>query len=199
MNSQQFLLAALVAKLHWTCIYVCLVHMLQQLGSVFTCYSTMNPTTNPLLILLITISTTSFLSVGSLKPQHRHGGGCIPSERAALLYFKRGIKSDPNNLLALWHGWDCCRWRGVKCSNRTGHVLELHLRNPNLDMDGELGREDVNSLSCEISPSLLSLEHLEYIDLSMNYLLGPPIRIPEFLGSIMNLKYLNLSGIPFVW
>ncbi|MFS9531709.1 hypothetical protein Q6247_26455, partial [Klebsiella pneumoniae] len=39
------------------------------------------------------------------------------------------------------------------------------------------------------------MENLEYLDLSMNKLEGSTGRIPEFLGSLRNLKYLNLSGI----
>ncbi|OEL14337.1 hypothetical protein BAE44_0024644, partial [Dichanthelium oligosanthes] len=49
----------------------------------------------------------------------------------------------------------------------------------------------------QISPSLLMLENLEYLDLSSNDLEGSTGRIPEFLGSLKNLKFLNLSGIQF--
>ncbi|KAM3271556.1 hypothetical protein ACQJBY_042013 [Aegilops geniculata] len=51
--------------------------------------------------------------------------------------------------------------------------------------------------SGKISPSLLSLKNLEHMDLSMNCLLGPNGHIPQFLGSMDNLRYLNLSAIPF--
>ena len=49
----------------------------------------------------------------------------------------------------------------------------------------------------QISPSLLALEHLVYLDLSNNELEGSTSRLPEFLGSLKSLKYLNLSGILF--
>ncbi|XP_062183003.1 receptor-like protein EIX1 [Phragmites australis] len=49
----------------------------------------------------------------------------------------------------------------------------------------------------QISHSLLSLDHLVHLDLSMNYLNGSSSHIPEFLSSLANLRYLNLSGIPF--
>ncbi|RCV36696.1 hypothetical protein SETIT_8G003000v2 [Setaria italica] len=49
----------------------------------------------------------------------------------------------------------------------------------------------------KISPSLLALDHLEHLDLSCNDLAGPTGRLPEFLGSLKSLKYLNLSYISF--
>ena len=58
---------------------------------------------------------------------------CIESERHALLNFKQDLE-DPSNRLASWAAAaaasdvDCCDWIGVICHNRTGHVLQLHLR-----------------------------------------------------------------------
>lgn len=163
----------------------------------------MHPTpTNPPLILsftIIVIVVTSFFRGGAL--QQPGSVACWPSERAALLSFKKGITSDPGNLLSSWRGWDCCSWRGVSCSNRTGHVLKLHLANPDPDIDSRTNHAESYILAGEISPSLLSLQHLEYLDLSMNYLgggggeTGSPM--PRFLGSMENLRYLNLSGIQF--
>nr|BDI54640.1 LRR receptor-like serine/threonine-protein kinase GSO1 [Triticum aestivum] len=161
------------------------------------------PRTTNLLLILISISIFPFFTNGALQPQHQHahGGGCIPAERAALLSFKEGVTSNNTNLLASWQGQDCCRWRGVSCSNRTGHVIKLRLRNPNVALYTD-GYYDVcggaSALFGEISPSLLSLKHLEYLDLSMNCLLGPDSQIPLLLGSMGNLRYLNLSGIPFI-
>jgi len=131
----------------------------------------MLPTTIPSLILLLItlISTRWFLTGGVRQSQDSHGsGGCIYAERAALLSFKKGIKSDLTNRLASWHGRDCCRWRG--CSNRTGHVLKLDLRNQNPDINSVYGCDDENALFGELSPSLLSLEQLEHMDLSRNCL-----------------------------
>jgi hypothetical protein len=159
----------------------------------------MHPTTVPsLLILLTLISTRWFLTGAALQSQHSHGsGGCIAAERAALLSFKKGIKSDLTNRLASWHGRDCCRWRGVRCSNKTGQVLKLDLRNQNPDISSVYGCDDESALFGELGPFLLSLEQLEHMDLSRNYLTEDQGTIPLFLGSMRSLRYLNLSGIPF--
>ncbi|CAL5003255.1 unnamed protein product [Urochloa decumbens] len=141
-------------------------------------------------------STTYLLLPGdALQHQLSNGSGC----RSALLSFRKGITSDPVDHLASWKGQDCCRWRGVKCSNKTAHVTKLHLRNQNPAIDPyNLDTcEDINVLSGEISPSLISLKHLNHIDLSMNCFIRPSGRAPLFFASIKNLRYLNLSGIPF--
>ncbi|KAE8802326.1 leucine-rich repeat receptor protein kinase MSP1-like [Hordeum vulgare] len=49
----------------------------------------------------------------------------------------------------------------------------------------------------KISPSMLALHHLEYLDLSGNYLGGIGVSIPRFLGSLESLVYLNLSCMNF--
>ncbi|KAJ1275979.1 hypothetical protein BS78_05G178700 [Paspalum vaginatum] len=130
------------------------------------------------------------------------GAGCTQHERDALLAFKHGISSDPLDLLASWqkegggHG-DCCRWRGVRCSNRTGHVLKLQLRNVYATSSSSNDQFSSTALAGQISDSLLSLDSLVHLDLSMNNITGPSSHIPEFLSSMANLRYLNLSGIPF--
>ncbi|KAJ6868227.1 hypothetical protein NC651_033321 [Populus alba x Populus x berolinensis] len=54
--------------------------------------------------------------------------GCIERERQALLKFKDGIIDDSGSL-STWGSEeekrDCCKWRGVGCNNRTGHVTHL--------------------------------------------------------------------------
>ena len=49
----------------------------------------------------------------------------------------------------------------------------------------------------EISPCLADLKHLNYLDLSGNYLLGEGMSIPSFLGTMTSLTHLNLSHTGF--
>ncbi len=57
---------------------------------------------------------------------------CIERERQALLEFKSNLVDD-YGILSSWGSEDekknCCNWKGVHCSNQTGHVLELELLN----------------------------------------------------------------------
>ncbi|TVT96829.1 hypothetical protein EJB05_57904, partial [Eragrostis curvula] len=150
---------------------------------------------HPSAILLLLVGTGTFFLISDANSlQARHAAGaCIPHEREALLAFKRGITSDPAGQLNSWQegDQDCCRWRGVRCSNRTGHVLKLRLGNVNINNYEE------TPLTGQISRSLLALEHLEVLDLSHNYLEGQTGRIPEFLSSLKHLRHLDLAGIPF--
>ncbi|KAM7478322.1 hypothetical protein LguiA_026535 [Lonicera macranthoides] len=111
--------------------------------------------------------------------------GCMQNEREALLEFKKGIV-DNDGILSSWGNEedkrDCCRWRGVKCSNRTGHVISLDLQNEEYIFEPLRGK---------INPSLLDLQHLTYLDLSFNKF--GESRIPNFIGSLHSLRYLNLQ------
>ena len=104
-------------------------------------------------------------------------------ERKALLEFKAGL-GDPSGRLSSWVGGDCCKWKGVDCSNATGNVIKLDLRKPYQPS------EAVFPLSGQISDSLLDLKYLNYLDLSSNELSGP---IPYSIGNLDNLRYLDLS------
>ncbi|RWW40240.1 hypothetical protein BHE74_00054365 [Ensete ventricosum] len=120
------------------------------------------------------------------------GARCKENEKAALLKLKQGL-IDPSGRLSSWAGDDdCCRWRGVRCSNRTGHVVQLRLRNPSPSPDDD---DDDFFLAGEISPSLLELKRLSYLDLSRNRFDGASI--PGFIGSLTSLRYLNLSDAWF--
>ncbi|KAJ4745231.1 LRR receptor-like serine/threonine-protein kinase GSO1 [Rhynchospora pubera] len=119
--------------------------------------------------------------------------GCFEPEREALLKFKAGV-SDPSNRLASWSGNECCSWVGIRCNNWTGHVIQLDLSIPNSYLK-DPGYKN-HGIQGNISPSLLDLSGLEYLDLSLNNL-SESTRVPVFLGSLHKLKYLNLSGMCF--
>ncbi|KAM0938891.1 putative non-specific serine/threonine protein kinase [Dioscorea sansibarensis] len=115
---------------------------------------------------------------------------CRESERTALLEFKDGLR-DPHNLLSSWEGGDCCNWRGVGCHNETNHVVSLNLGYRHLFN----GLSTAWRMGGEISPALLGLNDLNHLDLSFNDLGG--IAVPEFIGSMKKLSYLNLSNAGF--
>ncbi|GAY65237.1 hypothetical protein CUMW_239660 [Citrus unshiu] len=124
---------------------------------------------------------------GASRPG-RAGVQCIDEEREALLTFKQSLV-DEHGVLSSWgredDKRDCCKWRGVHCSNTTGHVKVLNLRTS----DYEFARRKF--LKGTISPALLKLHDLRHLDLSNNDFGGSPV--PEFIGSLSKLRYLSLS------
>ncbi|CAN6709855.1 unnamed protein product [Malus baccata var. baccata] len=111
---------------------------------------------------------------------------CKDSERQALLMFKQDLK-DPASRLSSWvaeEDSDCCSWTGVVCDHITGHIHELHLNSSYSDF-----------FSGKINPSLLSLKHLKYLDLSNNDF--SRTQIPSFFGSMTSLTHLNLAYSKF--
>ncbi|KAH6778988.1 hypothetical protein C2S52_010225 [Perilla frutescens var. hirtella] len=113
-----------------------------------------------------------------------NGAKCGERERMALLKFKVELIDDYGRLSS-WGSTNCCEWEGVVCDNRTNHVIAL-------DLHGD----PVPLLRGKISPSLLQLPHLQYLDLSFNYFSGTTI--PKFIGSLTKLHHLNLSYSNFV-
>jgi EIX receptor 1/2 len=122
--------------------------------------------------LLLSTATTICFSLNLHNSEVR----CIEEERQALLKFKKGLH-DFYGMLSSWdsHEGDCCKWEGIECSNRTGHVVALDLRG--------------KYLFSVISFSLLGLQHLTYLDLSSNQF----SILPKSIGSLTKLQYLNLS------
>ena len=130
-----------------------------------------------------------FLETTTTNQSEAPGGGgggkvvirkCYNKERQALLHFKSHLQdSYDSDHLTTWRAdeHDCCKWRGVTCNNQTGRVINLEIRNYNLE--GEI-----------ISRSLPNLCFLNHLDLSVNFLYG---NIPTFIGSMTRLRYLDLS------
>ncbi|KAL7590099.1 hypothetical protein Lser_V15G36027 [Lactuca serriola] len=124
---------------------------------------------------------------------------CIATERSVLIQLKNNLV-DRANRLSSWSGDDCCSWSGVVCDNFTHHVHEIHLRGLPDQHGYCLGSlfdiNDTNQiLGGIISPSLIKLEQLRYLDLSCNDFGFTPI--PSFVGSFQNLRYLNISMSQF--
>ncbi|XP_059633550.1 receptor-like protein EIX1 [Cornus florida] len=151
-----------------------------------TCWSTILR----LVIFVFIPLFSKFLLVGAISNNSSVASSfklrCTEFERGALLGFKEGL-TDPSGRLSSWVGEDCCKWMGVGCSKRTGNVVKLDLRMDVYDFSSYLGGK--------ISPSLLHLKFLKYMDLSGNDFQGIPI--PEFIGSLKKLRYLNLSQASF--
>ena len=120
---------------------------------------------------------------------------CIEMERQALLKFREGLK-DPSNGLSSWVGQDCCTWFGVGCNNQTGNVIKLDLKRQFVcnQLAGSEFRKKL-TLDGELSPSLLDLKYLNYLDLSYNDFQGIPI--PNFIGSLNKLSFLDHSYASF--
>ncbi|KAL6320016.1 hypothetical protein AAG906_003113 [Vitis piasezkii] len=127
-----------------------------------------------------------FLSLATITIQFSLSDGtsdviCSARERRALQRIKQGLV-DQGNYLSSWTREASCSWKGIGCDNITRHVVKINLsREP---MEGA-------SLGGNISTSLLDLNHLQYLDLSWNSFEG--LQIPEYLGSLTGLRYLNLS------
>ncbi|KOM28055.1 hypothetical protein LR48_Vigan492s001900 [Vigna angularis] len=100
-------------------------------------------------------------------------------------------------MLSSWNTPDCCQWEGIRCTNLTTHIISL-------DLHGELHYESLSLsqykvywryISGEIHKSLMELRQLQYLNLNFNSF--PHTNIPEFLGSLTNLRYLDLSSCHF--
>ncbi|XP_027922886.1 receptor-like protein 52 [Vigna unguiculata] len=134
-----------------------------------------------LLLLLILAAAAPILGF--------HNGSeikCIERERQALLNFKHGLIDDNGGMLATWrddeNSRDCCKWKGIRCDHITGHVTILRLR-------GSYAQYLIGAISIS---SLFPLQNIQHLDLSSNIFEGSDI--PQLMGSLTNLRYLNLSN-----
>ncbi|RZC73023.1 hypothetical protein C5167_048502 [Papaver somniferum] len=106
------------------------------------------------------------------------GAVCSDREAKALLNFKQELV-DSSDFLSDWVGKDCCKWNGVICDIKTENTSVVQLNLQGFGLDGML------------NPSLVQLDKLNYLDLSSNTF--SETSLPSFLGSLHNLRYLNLS------
>ncbi|XP_047177871.1 receptor-like protein EIX2 [Vigna umbellata] len=143
------------------------------------------------LAISVCLLLPKLFSLGFISPSQSSEVKCINREREALLNFKHGL-IDLFGILSTWRDdgntTDCCKWKGIQCNSRTGHVQLLDLR-------GSIMHYLVGSMNLT---SLIHLQNMEYLDLSYNFD-SSSTPIPEQMGSFKKLRYLNLSYIPFVW
>jgi Leucine-rich repeat (LRR) protein len=138
-----------------------------------------------LLLAAAAVTWSSFFLDAHARSAHEASASCIERERDALLAFKHGLYDIDDYLVSWQHeSQNCCQWAGITCRSTTGHVIQLDLHG-RYYLDGQ------------ISPSLLSLEQIEYLNLNNTGLTGPNGGVPKFLGSLKNLRHLDLSSIPF--
>ncbi|GLT65079.1 hypothetical protein SLA2020_375310 [Shorea laevis] len=146
--------------------------------------------THFLLLSLVHLFSNEFISLqaSELGSYPTNFTTCWEIERNALLKFKEGLK-DPSGRLSSWVGSYCCTWSGVGCNRQTGHVTKLDLNmRPPISFN-------FASLQGTMSPSLLDLKYLNYLDLSWNNFEQTPI--PNFIGSLTKLEHLDLSDASF--
>ncbi|XP_047043862.1 receptor-like protein EIX1 [Lolium rigidum] len=154
----------------------------------------------PCFLVLVVLAATASSSRSAIA-----NGSCFPAERTALLAFKAGITSDPQNLLISWQQGhhDCCRWGGVTCSSRTGHVIKLDLRNRSPTADESLTYLNLSYVGFHglVPPQLGNLSNLVLLDIhndiTYKSLYSKDISWLARLHSLehLNMAAINLSGV----
>ncbi|KAF2293781.1 hypothetical protein GH714_004662 [Hevea brasiliensis] len=149
---------------------------------------------------LLTIFTFMWFSFVVTNEHSRDVVQCIDSERQALLEFKEGFQIPSGHLSSWVTEEDCCKWRGVKCNNVTGHVLALDLHSSDSSelLQGNLTR--LQSLDLSRNNFALRVNNLDWLsrlptlqvlDLGVTMTFLP---IPNWLFDISHtLMYLNLT------
>ncbi|PNX61362.1 receptor-like kinase, partial [Trifolium pratense] len=119
---------------------------------------------------------------GAAAAKQFGSGGCIAKERHALLKLKASLVLNETHLLSTWDNKsDCCSWKGIACSNKTGHVEMLNLN----------GRQ-FGYFQGKINASLIELWHLKYLNFSSQS--QSSNNVLELVGSLSNLRILDLQG-----
>ncbi|KAI3835771.1 hypothetical protein MKW92_025119 [Papaver armeniacum] len=154
-------------------------------------------------LILIHLHLMFFLLISiTICPLPTHA--CHEEERRALLNFKSSL-DDPSGRLSTWQDSvqhkNCCDWYGIKCSAEFNHVVSINLRNAKLEdyinefsYSGEF-HPPSTSLRGKLSPSLVSISHLEYLDLAFNDF--QKSEIPFRFSELTKLIHLDLSNTNF--
>ncbi|CAI9767580.1 unnamed protein product [Fraxinus pennsylvanica] len=125
----------------------------------------------------------------------KDGKRCLEKEREALLKIKYEL-IDEYGQFSSWENHkdkkDCYEWRGFLCNNLTNHIIEL---DPNGLYENGEKRIAIAPPRGNISIWLLEIQNLKHLDLSFNDF--DYIRIPQFIGSLCKLQYLDLSHSNF--
>ncbi|XP_039135855.1 receptor-like protein EIX1 [Dioscorea cayenensis subsp. rotundata] len=153
--------------------------------------------TQPQVLLLLCLALMMHLTTSATATSNGNTKrGCIKEEREALLAFKAEISYHKDHPISSWgdQNDNCCHWAGVHCNNISGHVFHLNLQSNNGPPPPyytcDVGCNEWG-LSGNISESLISLQHLTYLNLGSNCFLN--FSIPKLLGSFENLVHLDLS------
>ena len=116
---------------------------------------------------------------------------CKEAERRALLKIKEDLQEYEDDARSSWgkeeEKRECCEWIGIRCDNRTSHIISLDLSFPTFLRE----KDSPWSLRGNISSSLADLEYLNYLALS--FIKFYYNSIPSFIGTFSKLRYLNLS------
>ncbi|TYG80057.1 hypothetical protein ES288_D02G186500v1 [Gossypium darwinii] len=150
--------------------------------------ATRRTSTQILLLSILLLTKSNFLEAAESNTDSRNVV-CIERERKALLEFRKGLK-DPSGWLSSWVGKDCCNWTGINCSNTTGNILKLDLKT--IDVSSSFGQNmsGNNFQGIPIPEFIGSLKNLRYLDLSEASFNG---EVPHSLGNLSYLEYLDLS------
>ncbi|KAH7677711.1 Non-specific serine/threonine protein kinase protein [Dioscorea alata] len=133
------------------------------------------------------------LVISAIPPCYVHSISSIETERIALLSIKASIQQSNNQSLffSSWTGHDYCTWKGVSCNHESKHVIKLDLHQYPSDP-----YYDYSAPASKLNSSLIQLHHLKHLDLSLNNFNDS--HIPDFIGSLANLEYLNLTNNGFI-